>query len=335
MSTIIREKLQKRTREERVRAALYRGEALTLANLPYLHAVRTLTDELLRQDSELGDLTVEAVGLGSRRCTVEIHVKEEGVAAGVAEALWLYESHGQSAKALKHDGEAITPKDVLLRAEGNARGLLSLERTVVNLLQRMSGIATATRRLATIASDASTTAHVVATRKTPWGLLDKRGVHVGGGGTHRLNLTDAILIKTNHLSISSNDIAMELERTLHQAWERRKAAAFFEVEVTNELEAMAAARVFAELQAASDACPCLILLDNFSAEDAKNTVRALHDMNLHDTVIVESSGGVSETSVAAYAASGVDAISIGALTHSVRALDLSAKLTPRSEVGRE
>lgn len=328
----VNESLPGKTRAARMRAALNRGEALTLANPEYLRAVRALTDELLRQDFELGDLTVEAIGSGAQRCGVEIRAKEAGIAAGVNEAVWLYQSHGQSATSLKHDGVAILPGDVLLSVQGDARNLLALERTAVNLLQRMSGIATATRRLVAIAYDASPSAHIVATRKTPWGLLDKRAVHVGGGGTHRLNLSDAILIKTNHLLLASSGKAMKLEQTLRHAWKRRKRAAFFEVEVTSGAEAMTAARVFAELRTAPDACPCLLLLDNFTAEDAKNAVRALRDMNLHDAVIVEASGGVSEASVAAYAAAGVDAISIGALTHSVRALDMSAKLMPCGEV---
>ncbi|HEV2298647.1 MAG TPA: carboxylating nicotinate-nucleotide diphosphorylase [Candidatus Acidoferrales bacterium] len=334
MSTSISDNLQQTSREERVRTALYRGEALTLANPVYLRAARALAEELLRQDCETGDRTVEAMGVGARRCIVEIQAKEAGVAAGMEEANWLYESHGQSATGVKRDGEFLLPGDILMRIEGDAHSLLALERTAVNLLQRMSGIATATRRLAAIANDASPTAHIVATRKTPWGLLDKRAVHAGGGGTHRLNLGDAILIKTNHLTLASIGMTEKFDKTLRQAWQWREGAAFFEVEVTSSAEAVAAARLFAELQAEANACPCLLLLDNFSAQDAKSTVRTLHDTGLHDAVIVEASGGVSESSVAAYAAAGVDAISLGALTHSVRALDLSAKLISRGEVAR-
>ncbi|HEV2491289.1 MAG TPA: carboxylating nicotinate-nucleotide diphosphorylase [Candidatus Acidoferrales bacterium] len=334
MGTSVNGRLQGKTREARVRTALYRGDLLTLANPSYMRAVRALTDELLRLDFELGDLTTEALGLGAKRCRTEIRAKEAGIAAGMDEAVWLYESHGQAATPVKRDGEAILPADVLLRAQGDARNLLSLERTAVNLLQRMSGIATATQRLVAIAHDASPTAHIVATRKTPWGLLDKRAVHLGGGGTHRLNLSDAVLIKTNHLALASNGMGMNLQQTLRQAWERRKVAAFFEVEVTSGAEAMTAARVLAELRGAPDACPCLLLLDNSTPEDAKNAVRALRDMNLHDAVIVEASGGVSKQSAALYAVAGVDAISVGALTHSVRAIDMSAKLFPCGEVAR-
>lgn len=332
MSANTSEILARPTREERVRSALCRSEMLTSANPLYLRAVRELVEELLRQDCEAGDLTVEALGLNAQSCAMEIRTKEAGIAAGIEEAIWLYENHDLPATALKRDGEAIQPGDILMRVEGNARNLFSLERSAVNLLQRMSGIATATQHFVSIARAATPAAHVVATRKTPWGLVDKRAVHLGGGGTHRLHLGDAILIKTNHLRLASNGMTMNLKAALRQAWQHRKEAAFVEVEVTNSVEAVAAARVFAELQAEPNACPCLLLLDNFSAEDARKTVYRLREVNLHETVLVEVSGGISEASVAAYAAAGVDAISVGALTHSARALDLSANLIPRGEV---
>lgn len=319
--------LHRMTREERVRAAFYRGADLTLENPLYLRAVRTLIDELLREDTEPADLTVEAMEIGARPCIVEIRAKAAGVVAGVAEAAWIYERARQKATAIIDDGGAVSAGDVILRITGDARSLLTLERTAVNLMQRMSGIATAAKKLVAAAQQASSTAHVVGTRKTAWGLLDKRAIHCGGGGTHRLNLGDAILVKTNHLRLASNKIS---DATLRRAWERRKSAAFFEVEVTSVEEALEAARVLGELQALSDACPCILMLDNFSATDAGRAVQSLRDAGLHDAVLVEASGKVSDESVASYAAAGVDAISIGALTHSVRALDLSAKIVPEA-----
>ncbi|MGH9865056.1 MAG: carboxylating nicotinate-nucleotide diphosphorylase [Candidatus Acidiferrales bacterium] len=334
--------LHRMARAERVRAAFYRGGDLTLENPLYLRAVRTLTDELLREDTEPTDLTVEAMDIDARPCTVEIRAKEAGVIAGVSEAAWIYERsrHGSQVTMtpIISDGSDVAAGEAILRVAGNARTLLTLERTVVNLLQRMGGIATATKKLAGIAREASRTAHVVGTRKTAWGLLDKRAIHCGGGGTHRLNLGDAILIKTNHLRLASNgtsDLTADragaaLDAALRRAWERRKSASFFEIEVTSMQEALAVARSLGELQASSDACPCILMLDNFSAADAGRAVQALSDARLHDAVLVEASGNVSGESVAAYAAAGVDAISIGALTHSVRALDLSAKILPEA-----
>jgi nicotinate-nucleotide pyrophosphorylase (carboxylating) len=315
-------------REGRVRAAFYRGAALTVENPGYVQALRGLADELLRQDTGLGDLTVDALGIGDRKCTVEVRAKEAGVAAGVSEAQWLYERADLVTSRVVNDGDFIATGDVLLRAEGDARILISLERMVVNLMQRMSGIATATRQLVEAAGRQSPSAHVVATRKTPWGLLDKRAVHLGGGGTHRLSLGDAILIKTNHLLLASGGSATGMEDAIRRAWENRKSAAFFEVEVTTTEEAILAARALRDLQAADGFCPCILMLDNFSAAQAAAAVAALRNHDLHDAVLVEASGNVAEESLAAYTAAGVDAISIGALTHSPRALDLSARLIP-------
>ncbi|MGH9732846.1 MAG: carboxylating nicotinate-nucleotide diphosphorylase, partial [Candidatus Acidiferrales bacterium] len=304
--------LHRMTRKERVHTAFYRGHDLTLENPLYLRAVRALTDELLREDTEPADLTVEAMGIAARPCIVEIRAKEAGVVAGVTEAGWIYERSRQRAAAIIDDGSDVAAGDVILRITGDARTLLTLERTVVNLMQRMSGIATATKKLVTAARQASPTAHVVGTRKTAWGLLDKRAIHCGGGGTHRLSLGDAILVKTNHLRLASNEVS---DATLRRAWERRKSAAFFEVEVADMEEALSVARVLGELQASSDACPCILMLDNFSAADAGRAVQSLRDAGLYDALLVEASGNVSEESVAQYAAAGVDAISIGALTH--------------------
>jgi nicotinate-nucleotide pyrophosphorylase (carboxylating) len=164
-------------------------------------------------------------------------------------------------------------------------------------------------------------------------LLDKRALHLGGGGTHRLGLGDAILIKTNHLALASAAAASGIETPLRQAWERRGGAAFFEVEVTNREEALGAARVLRDLQGGeADSCPCLVMLENFSPAEAARTVAALAGAGLLENVLVEASGRVSQPLAEAYAASGVDAISIGALTHSAKALDLSAQVVPgRSE----
>jgi nicotinate-nucleotide pyrophosphorylase (carboxylating) len=159
-------------------------------------------------------------------------------------------------------------------------------------------------------------------------LLDKRAIFLGGGGTHRLSLSDAILIKTNHLRLAADGEVDGLPDAIRRAWQNRKSAAFFEVEVVTPEEALLAARALRDLQGAEGSCPCLLMLDNFSPEDAAAAVAALRNEDLHDAVLIEASGNVAEASLTAYAAAGVDAISIGALTHSCRVLDLSAKLIP-------
>jgi nicotinate-nucleotide pyrophosphorylase len=137
--------LHLRTREERLRAALFRGANLTLENPVYLRALQALVDELLREDLDPGDLTVEALQLVGPASRVLIRAKEDGVVAGLAEAAWIYGRGGLDARPLKRDGEDIRSGETILEVAGEACNLLSLERVAVNLLQRMSGIATATK----------------------------------------------------------------------------------------------------------------------------------------------------------------------------------------------
>jgi nicotinate-nucleotide pyrophosphorylase (carboxylating) len=324
MNSRIATESQSTQRENLVRLAFYRGETLTIENPDYVKALDVLTGELLREDAAQGDLTVEALGIGDRECTFEIRAKEAGVAAGVSEAEWLYGRAGLKASGIVKDGVRVAAGDALLRTEGRAEALFRLERVVVNLMQRMSGIATTAREMVEeIKMHAN--ASVIATRKTPWGLLDKRAVHIGGGGTHRLSLSDAILIKTNHLRLAHEAQAISLEEAIRCAWRDRGNAAFVEVEVTTIDEAVTAAGTFRDLQV-PDSCPCVLMLDNFSPSGAEMAVKKLRDEDLHDAALVEASGNVEKKSLAAYAAAGVDAISVGALTHSARALDISAKL---------
>lgn len=313
------------TREDHVRKAFYRGESLRLQNHEYVKALSDITSELLREDAEKGDVTVESLGIGCETCAFEIRAKEGGVAAGIDEAKWVYRSAGVQASGTMKDGEQVVPGDRLLCAEGSASALFRLERVVVNLIQRMSGIATSTREMVNEIKTRWPEVHVIATRKTPWGLLDKKAVHAGGGGTHRLGLSDAILIKTNHLRLAREARGMMLDQVIQSAWSKREDAAFVEVEVTTLEEAAIAAGVFRELQA-GDHYPCILMLDNFSPRAAEATVKHLRDHALHDAMLVEASGNIGKGSVADYAAAGVDAISVGALTHSVRALDVSARL---------
>jgi len=317
------------SRRDRVRAALFRGASLTLGNPPYLDGVSRLTSELLRSDVEPADLTTEALSQENRTAEVSVVAAEPGVIAGLEEAAWLYSRFGLSVGRLRADGERVRPDEAMLRIQGNAKDLLRLERVGLNLIQRMSGIATATRRLQDLVHSRAPETSVVATRKTPWGLLDKRAVHLGGGGTHRLGLWDAILIKNNHLLFFGNKEDESVSLALKRAWPLRRGAAFLEVEVTGLAGARAAGRTFRELQQADpDSCPCFVMLDNVEPDEVARIVATLQAEDLWEHVLVEVSGRISETGVEAYAACGVDAISVGALTHSCRALELRAKMKP-------
>lgn len=322
------------TREQRVEQAFFRGGNLTLENPAYEAAVRQLLEPLLHQDMAGGDLTSSALGLGAKRASASVLAREEGVIAGLAEFAMLYGEHGVDVSLEKADGDVVQSGEVVLRSKGNQADLLALERTGLNLLQRMSGIATAARRLQNLVLHTGSTARIVGTRKTPWGLLDKRALHLAGVGTHRLGLGDAILIKNNHLALVAASEEEAAPKAIEEAWALREKSAFIEVEVRSEAAARAAASAFRRVQESSGReFPCVLLLDNMTPDGIAGIVRTLQRDRLWDTVLVEASGGVTESNVSGYAAClpdgtdcGADVISIGALTHSARALDLSQRI---------
>jgi nicotinate-nucleotide pyrophosphorylase (carboxylating) len=317
-------------RQERLKRAFFRGDCLHLGNHEYLRSVRALLNELLGSDVGLGDLTATVLQLSDQHASAKILAKESGVVAGVAEFCWLLMRDDLEVKVGKNDGETINAGDVVLEIEGRRGDLLAHERVGLNLLQRLSGIASATRRFQELLHRRNPEAHVVATRKTPWGLLDKRAVHLGGGGTHRLGLWDAILVKNNHLALLANHEEDAVRIAVERAWPARQSAAFIEVEVRSEPGAMAAAQAFRRVQESSQEadgdCPCLLLLDNMPPARIAALIADLRAQNLFDHILTEASGNISESNLEEYAASGVDAVSMGALTHSARALDLCERL---------
>jgi len=316
------------TREHRIEKALFRGGGLTLENPEYLGVVRTLTDVLLRSDVASGDLTARAVGSESGDASAVILTRDGGVAAGLAELSFLLQEHKIEVVLEKKDGDAIRPGETLLRAHGEQSRLLSLERVGLNLIQRMSGIATATRCLQERVRQRGSATRIVGTRKTPLGLLDKRALHLGSGGTHRLGLGDAILIKNNHLALLASREEEAAPLAIEKAWKFRKQSAFIEVEVRGGGAAREAARTFRQLQeAAAEEYPCLLMLDNMTPSEISAILDMLRREGLWDHTLIEASGKISETNVEAYASCGVDAVSIGSLTHSARALDLCQRIS--------
>jgi nicotinate-nucleotide pyrophosphorylase (carboxylating) len=329
------------TRQERLKSALFRGDSLTLQNLVYARLVRVLTEELLRADKEpksaVGwpcDLTVEALDAGKGESEAVVLANEPGILAGLEEAVWFFTNFGARVTPHAADGQSVEAGKPIMTVEGESGLLLSLERVALNLLQRMSGIATAARRLQERVHKIAPQTQIVATRKTPWGLLDKRAAHLGGAGTHRLGLGDAILIKGNHLLLFDDKEADAVPAALRKAWKSRERAAFIEVEVTGQSNALAAGRTFRELRrGGEDSYPCLVMLDNRTPEEVSSIVIALKDQGFWDDVLVEVSGGISDATLDAFAGCGADAISTGALTHSCKALDLRCKL--EAQVGKQ
>lgn len=315
------------TREERIERALFRGQCLTLDNPGYRHAVETLTRALLQDDADRGDLTAEALVTERQRATADVVAREAGVVAGLAEWGLLLEEHGLRVKFYKNDGDLLRPGETVLCVEGDRTKLLGLERVSLNLLQRMSGIASTARCLQERVRKSGSLARIVGTRKTPWGLLDKRALHLGNGGTHRLSLGEAILVKNNHLALLASREEEAVPLAIERAWRFRAQSAFIEVEVRSETAAREAARAFRRVQdGAAEEYPCLLMLDNMTPNQAGAAIAMLQREKLWNSVLVEASGGISEANVLAYAACGADAISIGALTHSARALDICQRI---------
>jgi len=268
--------------------------------------------QLLADDIGQGDVTAAAVIPKNLIVNAEVIAKEEGIAAGIEEATFLAEYLGLTVKAKVADGEKIKNKQVLLQISGDAQTILSVERTTLNLLSRMSGIATKTRMLTEKLEKANVKAKIGATRKSAPGLLyfDKKAVVIGRGDPHRLHLDDMVLIKDNHLAIVGS---------VEEAVKKAKANASFtkkiEVEVLNVEDALKAARAGADI----------IMLDNFSPKQAKAAGETLKTAGF-GKVLLEVSGGITGENLLEFASAQVDIISLGELTHSVKALDISLEI---------
>jgi len=259
----------------------------------------------LAEDIGSGDITTMAIVGPEQTAHAIIHAKDDGVLAGVDVARRVFQLLDPDIhfEARLTDGAKLDKTSVIAEIDGRARTLLSGERLALNLLQHMSGVATRTAKLAAIAAPYG--AKLVDTRKTTPGLrlLDKYAVKVGGGANHRLGLYDAMLIKDNHIQVAGG---------IRQALDRAHAYASHMTKIEIEVEDLAG------VQEALDGGADVIMLDNMAPELMAKAVKLIDHR-----AIVEASGGIDETTLAAAAQSGVDIISVGALTHSVKALDIS------------
>ena len=275
-----------------------------------------IIEDALREDAGLGDVTTDSIFPENVQGVAELTCKDSGVLAGLEVAAMVFHTcdpgtiFGQTVE----DGASVRPGDVLAVIRGSVRGLLMGERTALNLLQRMSGIATATRHY--VDAIAGTSARITDTRKTVPGLrvLDKWAVRLGGGVNHRFGLDDMVLIKDNHIAAAGNITeAVARCRTFLSV---RKLDLAIEVETTSMAQVEEALRCRGIRR---------IMLDNFPVPAMREAV-----LLIDHRVEVEASGGITLDTVRAVAETGVDLISVGALTHSVRALDNSLELTPHA-----
>ena len=208
------------------------------------------------------------------------------------------------------DGTHVKPGEVVMEVVGEAKRVLAAERTALNLLSHMSGVATLTRKAVEKAKAVNPRVRVAATRKTLPGLryFEKKAVAIGGGDPHRYDLSDMILIKDNHIRIVG-----DVEKAVRLARERASFTKKIEVEVRSAEEALKAARAGADI----------VMLDNVDVEEVKKAIELLKAHGLRDKVLVEVSGGITLENIDKYAATGVDIISMGMLTHSAKAIDFS------------
>jgi len=272
----------------------------------------------IRAKKSLASFLAEDVGkrditsnlLPRKKISAKIISRQSGIIAGVLYAREIFVSKGCQVKIIKNDGSHIKPNDVIMIITGTAQAVLSCERTALNLLSRMSGIATQTTLLVQKINKINSKVKLYSTRKTAPGLryFDKEAVAIGGGQKHRLALDEMIMIKDNHLAVSGSVYPL-LEKA-------RKKYKKIEVEVENLHDAVISAQGGATI----------IMLDNMSPKEISQVVNTLKKLGLRNKVKLEASGGIDSTNIISYAKTGIDMISVGKITSSVTGLDLSLEV---------
>ena len=264
--------------------------------------------ELLRFLAEdLGKGDISSALLPRKKIKARIISRQTAVVAGVKFAKEIFALKGCRVRILKKDGVKIKRNQTILEIFGTPQAILSCERTALNLLSRMSGIATQTNEL--VKKIPSRKTKLYATRKTAPGLrfFDKEAVLIGGGEKHRMSLDQMVMLKDNHLSVEP------LEKLIKKAKRKHKK---IEVEVENQRDAILAAKSGANI----------IMLDNFTPRNISRTISALKKLGLRNKVKLEASGGINVSNISRFAKTGVDMISVGSITNSVSGIDLSLEV---------
>jgi nicotinate-nucleotide pyrophosphorylase (carboxylating) len=274
-----------------------------------------LLRSFLAEDIGSGDITTETTVSITQRARGQVIAKAPLVLAGIELFIEVFRLLDSTTKAeiFSRDGEELTPGKIPAQVSASARALLTGERVALNLLQRLSGVATLTRRF--VCAIQGTGAEILDTRKTTPGLraLEKYAVRVGGGNSHRKDLSEAVLIKENHIRLAGG-----VSAALTAAQAAKGRARWIEIEVTN-LE---------ELRAALAHNPDVILLDNMSPSLVRQAIGEVRRHAAQNRIRTEASGGITLENVREFAEAGVDWISAGALTHSAPAVDISFEIEP-------
>jgi nicotinate-nucleotide pyrophosphorylase (carboxylating) len=269
----------------------------------------------LREDIGRGDITSNSVLKPNLLASSTILCKdsEQAVVAGLSEVGIIFDLCKCSCTALVDEGSMVSHGNEVMRIKGRARDILKAERTALNLLMRMSGIATETKKFVEVVKKISKDIEIAGTRKTAPGLrsFDKKAIKIGGGRTHRNSLDEMVLIKDNHLVLTGS-----IRESISSAKKLVGNNIKVECEVTDLQSAIEAINFGADV----------IMLDNFSPNEVENATRVLKELGLRQKCLLEISGGISLANVSQFAKSNPDIISVGSLTHSAKSVDFSLEV---------
>lgn len=271
-----------------------------------------LISYILSEDKGFGDITSQAIIPEDLNVKAFIVSKDVGVVAGMDVVEDIFKSYNIKVDKLFHDGQEIEKGDILFNLYGNARTILLLERTVLNISMRMSGVATSTNNIVKLVSEVNPNIKIAGTRKTApaFSHFDKEAIKIGGGDPHRYALDDMVLIKDNHIAAIGSPL-----KALKTALKNTSFSKKIEIEVETIGDAIEVAENGADI----------VMLDNFTPEDVKKCIEKLEELNLRNNVLIEVSGGITRDNILNYAQLNIDIISLGSLTHSSRSLDFSLK----------
>ena len=266
---------------------------------------------MLNEDEGFGDITSNAVVEEGKIVNAYIISKDEGILAGINVIRDLFEEYGVKVKFWLAEASRITEGVLLLALEGDARTILLLERTALNLLMRMSGVATAAHHYVNLVNNSNV--RVAGTRKTSpaIGKFDKYALKVGGADTHRFSLDDMVLIKDNHIAACGTPLEALLKAKENTSFSKK-----IEIEVETLDDAIDCVKNGADI----------VMLDNMNASEVKEVIDKLNELDIRQNSLIEVSGGITQDNISEYVDLGVDIISIGALTHSSRSLNFSLKI---------
>jgi len=304
---------------------------LTVKNSTYKQWVFRYTFLELEKDLGVnGDITTKGIFHNERIVTGKVYARENGILAGREEIeYFLTKAHSGFRPAVPgkfgvtfkfEDGDSFEKDDLIVEITADVNGLLAVERVVLNLLMRMSGVATYSKKITDMVKDSDVL--VTPTRKTLWGLLDKKAVTIGGGGTHRLNLEDAILIKDTHMDLIDKNYEKAFENIAAAGAEAR----FLEVEVGSVDNALKCAEALAGfIDSKRLRTIGVLLMDNMGPKMIKEALVEIKKAGLYDKLLFEGSGGVNEDTIVEFAKSGVDIVSMGSITNGPMSLNMSMK----------